>query len=87
LMSRHLWPHEDTPEAQVHSPISTETWSIEYTSHMKNAIETALIKICVSYFFVLTVLRVGTVEVPVIVMVIDTSEDIDPLCKNLESII
>jgi hypothetical protein len=86
LMSKHLWPHEDTPEAQVHSPISTELWSIEYTSHTKNAIEMALNKIGVSYFFALTVLRVGTVEVPVIVVVTDTSEDIAPIHKNLESI-
>ena len=87
LMSRHLWPHEDTPEAQVHSPVSTESWSIEYTSHTKNAIETALINIGVSYFFALTVLRIETVEAPVIVILTDTSEDVEPVRKSLESII
>ena len=87
LMSRHLWPYEDTAEAQVQSPVSTESWSIEYTSRIKNAIETALIKISVSYFFALTVLRIGAIAAPVIVVLTDTSENIDPVRKSLESII
>lgn len=86
-ISSLLWPKKKTAKAQVHPPVSTEPWSIEYTSHTKNLIETTLTKLGVVYFFALTVLRIGSIEAPVIVMLSDTAENIDLVHKSLENIV
>jgi hypothetical protein len=82
-----LWPKKKTAKAQVHSPISTESWSIEYTSNTKNLIETTLTKLGVIYFFALTVLRIGSIEAPVIVILTDSAENIGLVQRSLEKIV
>ena len=86
-ISNVLWPHREVDEAQVHSPLSTEPWSVEYTSRIRNLIEAALTKTQVPYFFTLTVLRIRSLEAPVIVVLTDATENINSIRKNLETII
>jgi hypothetical protein len=74
-------------KAEVHSPVSTESWSIEYTSHIKGLIETTLTKLGVVYFFALTVLPIGSIETPVIVILTDAAENIDLVHKCIEKIV
>ena len=86
-ISARLWPHEKSDEPSVRSPISTEPWAIEYTSHIKDLIQTALMKIGIMFFIALSVLCVGSMEIPVIVVLTDTSENAVSASKILENIV
>lgn len=64
--------------------MSTEPWAIEYTSRIKDLIKNAFIKTHISYFFDLSILCTGSIEIAVIVVIAnhrrsDRSADKDQL--------
>lgn len=83
-----LWPQElETDElVSVRSPVASEPWAMEYTSRIKDLIQNALIKSGMMYFFTLSVLCIRSLEIPVIVVLTDTSENASAASETLKYI-
>jgi hypothetical protein len=82
-ISSRLWPHEEAVEGHIHSPVSTEPWAIEYTSRIKTLTEMALKNTSIPYFSALSVLRIESSEIPVMIVLSDTLENIVTCTKAL----
>lgn len=86
-ISSRLWSHEEAVEGHLHSPVSTEPWAIEYTSRIKTLTEMALKSTSIPYFFALSVLRIESSEIPVMIVLSDTPENIVTASKSLETVV